>query len=171
MGMHDTAMQLFAERRGMMSQNQNGARAGYSVSDEEQYVTVSFAPDMQITIELLLEAIDVEVQITGDSGKGNLWDMRDCRIDRNVNFLTLREAVLHIKDIRDGKITSGKTAILVNSTIVYGVARTFQSIADIKDIGFDIAVFDDKELAVSWLGDPAITAEKPFWLAGCYFNC
>jgi hypothetical protein len=164
-------LQLLAGRRGMMNQMGESNTMGYRISEDELQLTVSFAPDIQLTIELLLEAIASEFQIIGDSGRNNLWDIRNCRIDPNVNFITLREAVLHIKKMRDGKASSGKTAILVNSTMVYGIARTFQSIAEIKNIGFDIAVFDDRDLALAWLSNPAATSERYLWLTENPFNC
>jgi hypothetical protein len=87
----------------MMNQKWEWNKMGYRISEDDLQLTVSFAPDIQLTIELLLEAIEFEFGIIGDSGRNNLWDIRDCRIDPNVNFVTLREAVLHIKKIQIGR--------------------------------------------------------------------
>lgn len=123
----------------------------YAITDHHRYVTVSFFPATRITKDLVKEILASEIELLRGTGKNDLWDVRGCPIDPDINFESLREIVLFLRKNKARKASSGKTALLVDTAIAFGIVRTFQSIAEVKDLGYEIEVFQDKDRALAWL--------------------
>lgn len=119
--------------------------------EKEAYLRVSFPPGTVIDLDILMDTIKACAESIRQHGKNDLWDLQNCSLDRDLNFLTLREAVMYITGEGYRQIRPGRTAVLVNSDFVYGVARTFQSIAEVKDIGYAVEIFQDEGQALAWL--------------------
>jgi hypothetical protein len=101
-----------------------------------------------------MEILTREIEFLRGLGKNDLWDLRDCTIDPDVNSESIRDIVLFLKGNNVRQFTAGKTALVVNSDLVYGLTRIFQEIADVKGIGYEIEVFRNKEDALAWLLQP-----------------
>ncbi|KGO34624.1 MAG: hypothetical protein WBN83_09185 [Desulfoprunum sp.] len=123
----------------------------YAITDHHRYVTVSFPPATRITKDLAKEILAREIGLLRGTGKNDLWDVRGCPIDPDINFESLREIVLFPRKNEARKAKSGKTALLVDTAIAFGIVRTFQSIAEVKDLGYEIEVFQDEDRALAWL--------------------
>jgi len=123
----------------------------YAITDHHRYVMVSFAPATRITKDLAKEILAREIELLRGTGKNDLWDVRGCPIDPDINFESLREIVLFLRKNEARKATSGKTALLVDTAFAFGIVRTFQSIAEVKDLGYEIEVFQDEDSALAWL--------------------
>jgi hypothetical protein len=80
-----------------------------------------------------------------------LWDIRA----GTVTGLSIVDVIWIIKraepfaDRRRG----GRTAIVCAQTLDYAVSRMFQSVAEARQIPFEIAVFRDHEEAKEWLNE------------------
>lgn len=150
-------------------------QSGRTVSHQHSFeilqgiLRVSFRSGSLIDIDLLKEVLAEEMRHLVQLGGNDLWDLQDCQIARDVDCQSLREVVLSIKARGFRRDVCGKTAVLVNSDYVYGVVRTFQSIADIKGIGYEIELFQEESLALDWLHTPISQARfslgRPLCLA------
>lgn len=133
-----------SERKGM-------AENCYTITDHPRHVRVSFAPAARINKDLAVEILSREIDLLKGSGRNDLWDIRGCSIDPDINFESLREIVLFLRKSNVRKAKAGKSALLVDSAIAFGIVRTFQSLAEIKDLGYEIEVFQDEDKALAWL--------------------
>lgn len=134
-----------------MEQIQTRDQPSYRIEERNDCIRVSFLPGTLIDFDILMEVIDIDIEHIKQRGKNDLWVMQGCTFDKDLNSQSLRDVVLSIKARglrQDGK---GRTAILANTDFIYGLARTFQSLAEVKDIGYQIEVFQDESLALSWL--------------------
>ena len=152
-----------------MHQSGRATSHQYSFEALQGTLRVSFRSGSLIDIDLLKDVLAEEMRHLVQLGGNDLWDLQDCLIGRDVDFKSLREVVLSIKTRGFRRDVCGKTAALVNSDYVYGVVRTFQSIADIKGIGYDIEVFREESLALDWLQTPSsqmrFSLSRPLCLA------
>lgn len=127
------------------------AESRYTIADHHPYVTVSFTPAARINKDLAVEILTREIELLRGSGRNDLWDVCGCAIALDINYESLREIVLFLKKSDVRKTGGGKSALLVDSAIAFGIVRTFQSIAEIKDLGYEIEVFQDEDGALAWL--------------------
>ena len=86
----------------------------------------------------------------GDVTLYSLWDLRQGNIESTDDEVwnlarTVRTLNLSIR-------TGGKTALVAGEGAIFGLARTYQHIADTLNLPFDIRAFSDIEEAYDWLG-------------------
>ena len=129
------------------------AERRYTITDHHRYVTISFAPAALIDKELVLEILAREIAFLRGTGKNDLWDIRVCSIAPDINYESLREIVLFLRRSNARRASGGKSALLVDTAIAFGIVRSYQSIAEIKDLGYEIEVFQDEDKALAWVGE------------------
>lgn len=79
-----------------------------------------------------------------------LWDFRKADAEGKV---TINELEQLASFVRKGQEVSGrgKTAIVASSDLIFGLARTYESLAEIEGVKNPVRVFRSMERAVKWL--------------------
>ena len=82
-----------------------------------------------------------------------IWDLTEASFS-NVTGDDLRKVVLTARPLAESR-AGGKTAIVCSRGADYGLARLFQTYAELYEAPIDIKVFDSIDEAATWLGvDP-----------------
>ena len=78
-----------------------------------------------------------------------LWDIRQGTMVKlpYEKLLEIAEYVSRFSDKRSG----GKTALVTSKPVDYGIARIFNTLAEIKEVPFIHRVFYDYDEAIAWL--------------------
>lgn len=80
-----------------------------------------------------------------------LWDMSGCAV-KGVTIGGMRAFIEGAA--RQGKVRkSGRTAVIVNSQLQYGLARMAEVFGEFAHIPFAFRVFKDRKEAVDWLNE------------------
>ena len=102
-------------------------------------------------VEDFIEAIQVVYGEQGQYPLYSLWDLREADLS-DVGL----EGVEKLGELT-GRVwredERGKTAIVANRKLVYGLSRMFQQTVDGQPR--DIAIFEDIDSARNWLAEPA----------------
>jgi hypothetical protein len=136
---------------------EGGCMAGeYAIVERERGVWVQFKGGSEITPDLIIEAIDREIELFHLAGQYNVWDFRGCFPSDDFGYSAMLRIIQH-KETHYSDQWSAKTAILVDGAIQFGLSRMFQILYD----GFppQIAVFRDEARARLWIGEKT---EKPW---------
>ena len=120
----------------------------FSITLRDDIVYVAFARGAVIDQELLIEAIFREIQLYGEDGRNDVWDLRGCRVDEGVVYQTVVQLVSYIGSIPDTR-TKGKTALVVDQDFMFGLARMFETLAEA--LPYAVRVFRDDDKALAWL--------------------
>jgi hypothetical protein len=78
-----------------------------------------------------------------------LWDFRETDPDRNVTIKEIEE-IARLVSSGQKNIGQGKTAIVASSDLVFGLARTYEFLAEIKGVKNPVKVFRSREKAEKW---------------------
>jgi hypothetical protein len=79
-----------------------------------------------------------------------IWDVREASFS-NVTGDDLRKVVINARPLAESR-AGGKTAIVCSRGADYGLARLFQTYAELYEAPIDIKVFDSMDDATAWLG-------------------
>ena len=117
---------------------------------------------METRTELDLTIFTVSGMITVDEQKQKLKAFYEGSPTRNViwDFSLMEEVSASAEDLRDiilyakqfaGKRPGGRTALIVNTKLKYGLARMASSFAEIEEIPWTIMAFEQPDEALSWI--------------------
>ena len=79
-----------------------------------------------------------------------IWDIREASFS-NVTGDDLRKVVINARPLAESR-SGGKTAIVCSRDSDYGLARLFQTYAELYEAPIEIRVFDSMDNAITWLG-------------------
>ena len=120
----------------------------YKIEKQDHCIQVEFSKGLEITPELIINAMDHENALYDIKGRHDLWDFRGCRPSPNFGYDAMSRVVLHILSHTDGN-WSEKTALLVDDTIQYGLSRMFQILVD--EYPTRIEIFQNEADARAWI--------------------
>ena len=125
-------------------------QAFFRIEHQGQCICVGFERGTELTVELIIEAMDRENDLYEIKGRCDLWDFRGCQPSQNFGYEAMNRLVEAIKSRTGGGPWSDKTALLVDDATQYGLSRMFQILVD----GFptQIGIFMDEAEARDWLG-------------------
>jgi hypothetical protein len=86
----------------------------------------------------------------GELTQNVLWDFTKASLARisSEHTETILDYVRQYVEKREG----GKTAIIVSKDLEYGMSRMIITLAELKDIPFELEIFRSLEEAVQWIG-------------------
>lgn len=115
--------------------------------------TVTGSPTVQDISDVL------DRYYSGTVTKLILWDttFADLSSWKSDEVISLARKVKSHSHLRKG----GKTAMVLNRDVDYGITRMYQAYAEIEKIDFELQTFRDMNDAKQWLGIPFIPGDKP----------
>ncbi len=117
--------------------------------DKAKDLTV-FTVTGEISLDNVLPVVKAFYE--GDPTKHVLWDMSDTT---DVQFSSQEvEAIAGFRPRYEAKRASGKTAILGQKDILFGLSRMFEIQSSVKQAPHSIMVFRNKDEAFKWLDEP-----------------
>jgi hypothetical protein len=87
----------------------------------------------------------------GDPTKNELWDMRAITGNR-ISSDELRQVTFFTKQYSH-KRTGGKTAMVMNSDLDYGLGRMSETFAETEDLPWEIRIFRSMDEALAWMDE------------------
>ncbi len=117
--------------------------------DKSKDLTVFTVKGILIFDEAVLVVKDL---FSGDPTLHRLWDLlkvTDVKI-ASEQVEEIAALPLHYR----GKGDQGKTAIVANETLVFGLSRMLETQAELKGLPYQIKVFHNADEAYQWLGEP-----------------
>jgi hypothetical protein len=119
----------------------------FKIVKQDYGVLVRFKAGIEVTPEMIIEAIAYENERYAIVGRTDLWDFRNCRPSADFGYDAMQKLIFHIKIIyRDW---STKTALLVDDSSPFGLSRMFQTMVD----GYptQIGIFKEEKAALQWV--------------------
>jgi len=127
-------------------------------------VSIETRAELDLTIFTVSGMITVDEQkqrlksfYEGSPTRNVIWDF-SLMEEVNASAGDLREIILYAKQF-SGKRPGGRTALIVNTKLKYGLARMASSFAEIEKIPWTIMAFEQPDEALSWIAEG--TSEKP----------
>lgn len=120
----------------------------FTIEELEYGINVRFKAGIEVTPELLIDAVDQEVAQYPSKDRYSLWDFRGSYPSPNFGYDAMLRVIEHIEANYADK-WSVKTGILVDETILFGLSRMFQTLVD--GYSADIGVFKDESEARHWV--------------------
>ncbi len=120
----------------------------YKVKEQDQYIRVEFQKGLEISPDVIIEAINHENELYAIKGRHDVWDFRGCRPSPDFGYDAMSRVVEYITSNFDGN-WSNKTALLVDDSTQYGLSRMFQALVD----GYPthIGIFLNEDDALLWI--------------------
>lgn len=122
--------------------------SGFELEDRQNYLLVSCDDGVPLTLKLVSEMVEKEMQIDSGRGLNDIWDLRSAAVSDDLNYQGIKTVVDQVKAIRDD-VWHRKTAIVVGEDFRYGFARMYKSLA--IDLPMDVGIFSDIRQAERWL--------------------
>ena len=129
----------------------------YKIEKQDHCILVEFEKGMEISPDVIIEAMDHENELYEIKGRYDLWDFRGCFPTPNFGYDAMSRVIEHIISNYSGN-WSDKTALLVDDAIQYGLSRMFQILAD----GYPthIGIFQDEADARLWISQKLTSEGK-----------
>lgn len=119
----------------------------YAMALQDGIIRVIFAKGTVITHDLIIAAIAEENQCFDTSKLDAVWDFRGCLAPESFGYSEIEQIVQFI-DLRISR-WSPRMAILVDSTVQYGLSRMYQMF--VEQFPTDVAVFYEEGPALAWI--------------------
>jgi hypothetical protein len=120
----------------------------YKIAEKDNCIRVEFQKGLEISPDVIIEAMNHENQLYGIKGRHDWWDFRGCRPSPDFGYDAMSRVVEHITASYSGN-WSDKTALLVDDSTQYGLSRMFQTLVD----GYptQIGIFLNEDDARRWI--------------------
>jgi hypothetical protein len=120
----------------------------YKIAEKDRCILVEFQKGLEISPDVIIEAMDHENKLYGIPGRHDCWDFRGCRPSPDFGYDAMSRVVEYITANYGGK-WSEKTALLVDDSTQYGLSRMFQTLVD----GYPthIGIFQNEDDARLWM--------------------
>lgn len=119
----------------------------FEIKKQAYGVMVRFKAGIEVTPELVIEAMDRENELYAITGRTDLWDFRNCRPSADFGYDAMQRLIFHIENCYQEWST--KTAILVDETSQFGLSRMFQTL--VEGYPTQIGVFKEEKTANQWV--------------------
>ena len=130
-----------------MGADEIGQSAYYTIDVEDNIFVVAFKPGIEITMELIIDAIDNEISMIETESINDVWDFRGCEVNKGFTYESMERIVHHIK-WKKGDLWHNRTAIIVEDDLFFGMSRMFEAAA--FELPFKIRAFHDESKAKAW---------------------
>lgn len=87
----------------------------------------------------------------GSPTKNVLWDFTEME-EVNISSDEVKEIVQYTKSHAD-KRKEGRTALVVDTKLKYGLSRMASTLAEIEDTPWEIKVFENMDAAMAWISE------------------
>jgi hypothetical protein len=120
----------------------------YVIERHDSYIWIQFRRGTQVNPDMILEAIDQLNALYKNQHRRDLWDFRGCMPSADFGYDAMTRIVDNIQS-RAPSIWAEMTALLIDDTILYGLSRMYQIIAD----GYptEIGIFQNEADARRWI--------------------
>lgn len=123
----------------------------WRISREPGVVLIQFEPGTLVDMRLLTKVYDdlsADPQIY--STNNFVWDLRDTEPTLNTGFAEMESMVDYFRARRESWWEHEKTALVVNSKVLFGMARMYASLMEGK-LNHRVEIFqDDLTAALEW---------------------
>ena len=121
----------------------------YRVTLEDGYILVKFEAQAVITYASVISAFDEKTAFPEYKTVGSLWDLRNCKPEKSLNYKAIMDMVNYMKRKHAPEWAAKRAGILVDNRLVYGMLRMFQILGE--DLPFEVKVFQKEAEAVQWV--------------------
>lgn len=127
-------------------------------------VSIETRPELDLTIFRATGIVSVEDQkkelkafYEGSPTLNVIWDFSMMQ-EVSATSSELREIILYAKQFTDRR-PGGRTALVVDTKLKYGLARMASTFAEIEEIPWDIRAFEDMNSALTWIQESKKTGQ------------
>lgn len=128
---------------------EDNSEALYQIAFFDSYLLVTFQAGTLVTPAIILSVLNEEFRLPKASVVCDIWDIRGCEADRDIDANAMFRIVSFIKERFHSKLSHRKTAIVVDQDVTYGLTRMFQILAD--DLPYEIEIFRSFREAQQWI--------------------
>ena len=121
----------------------------YHIEVYDQYIRVGFSKGTVLTVDFFREVLAAERGKKEHKVMNDIWDMRGCVVDSEVNSESIALLIEFLKGLHAPDLYHKKSAIIVENELEYGISRIYQALTE--DLPFETEIFYSEEEAEAWL--------------------